>query len=324
VTNLWRAPTDNDRGAGPVFGVPYGRLWSDNGLDRLSLENASVTARQESPVVVAVDMRGVLRGEGSAFDVALSYDILGNGDILVEQEVTAHRDLSSTWKKVLAGLLLAWALAWGLHRLTGRRAFRRWWARVPLVLLGLVTLGAVVLAVRDYDAVDPLPRVGTELRLPSEYDRIEWYGRGPHESYPDRKRGARVGRYRGTVAEQHTPYTWPQENGNKTDVRWLALTTEGGVGLLVSGDGLNASVHTHTLRNLTAAEHTYDLERADHVVLNVDLAQAGLGSEPFRSSVLPEYLLDERTYRYRYRIRAIDLEEEDLQDLLGYELPSPR
>jgi hypothetical protein len=192
---------------------------------------------------------------------------------------------------------------------------------VPLGLFGLVTLGAVLLAVRDYRSVDPLPRVGTELLLPLECDRFEWYGRGPHESYTDRKTGARVGRYRGTVAEQHTPYTRPQENGNKTEVRWLTLTTEEGVGLLVSGDLLNASVHNHTLQNLTAAEHTYDLEEADHVVLNVDLAQAGLGSEPFVSSVLPEYVLDEPTYRLRYRMRAIDLGGDDLEALLAYEPP---
>jgi hypothetical protein len=216
---------------------------------------------------------------------------------------------------------VAWLLAYGLNRLTGRRLFRRWWGRVPLALLGLVTLAGLWLSVRDYRSVDPLPRVGMELLLPLEADRLEWYGRGPHESYADRKSGARVGRYRGTVAEQHTPYTWPQENGNKTDVRWLTLTDESGLGLLVSGDRLNASVHGHTLENLTAAEHTYDLEPADHVVLNVDLAQSGLGSEPFISSVLPEYVLDEPSYRYRFRMRAVDLGRDDLEGMLAYALP---
>jgi hypothetical protein len=163
--------------------------------------------------------------------------------------------------------------------------------------------------------------VGTELLLEREFDRLEWYGRGPHESYPDRKTGARVGRYRGTVEEQHTPYTWPQENGNKTDVRWLTLTSEEGLGLLVSGEALDASVHGHTLENLTAAEHTFELEDADHVVLNVDQAQAGLGSEPFISSVLPEYILDEATYRYRYRMRAVDLARDDLGALVTHALP---
>ena len=208
-------------------------------------------------------------------------------------------------QKALVGLLVVWGLAWGLHRLTRGRAFRRWWARVPLALLGLVTLGVAGLALRDYRSLDPLPRVGTELLLPVECDRLEWYGRGPHESYSDRKAGARVGRYRGTVAGEETPYTRPQENGNKTDVRWATLTSREGLGLLVSGDALNVSAHGYTLENLTAAEHTYDLVPADHVVLNVDLAQAGLGSEPFMDSVLPEYVLDEPAYRYRYRMRAV-------------------
>jgi hypothetical protein len=321
VTNLWRAPTDNDRGAGPVFSRPYGQLWKEAGLDRLSLEDVTVEARQAAPAHVTLDVDGVLRGEGAAFDLGLRYDVLGNGDVLVEQELRAHRRLSPLWRNVLLGLAVAWALAFGLHRLTGRRAFRRWWAKVPLVLLGLVTLGGVWLSARDYRSLDPLPRVGMEMLLPAESDHIEWYGRGPHESYPDRKTGARVGRYRGGVAEQHTPYTWPQENGNKTDVRWLTLTDDGGVGVLVSGKALNASVHAHTLANLTEAEHTYELRPADHVVLNVDLAQAGLGSEPFISSVLPEYLLDEPTYRYRYRMRAVDLGRDDLEALLDYTLP---
>jgi beta-galactosidase len=320
VANLWRAPTDNENASLMGFLEPRSQQWSRLGLDALRLEATRVRARQASPGQVSFDVQGVLRGREAAFDLRLRYDVLGNGDILVDQEITAHRRLSSIWKGALLVLLAAWGLAWALHRLTGRRALRRWWARVPLGLLGLASIAAVVLALRSYGSADPLPRVGTELLLGAAYDRLEWYGRGPHESYPDRKTGARVGRYRGTVADQHVPYVRPQENGNKTDVRWLTLTAGDGVGLLVSGEDLQFSAHPYTLANLTAAKHTPDLQDSGQVVLDVDLAQAGLGSDPFGNGPFPEYVLDQRSYRYRYRMRAIDLGRDDLGALLAYDL----
>jgi beta-galactosidase len=187
--------------------------------------------------------------------------------------------------------------------------------------VALATLAVALLVLRDYRSADPLPRVGSEILLPAQYDRLEWYGRGPHESYPDRKTGARVGRYRGTVADQQVPYIRPQENGNKTDVRWLTLTATDGFGLLISGDDLNVSVHTYSLATLTAARHTRDLERSRHVTLNVDLAQAGVGSDPFDNGPLPEFVLDKGTYRYRYRMRAIDLGQDTVGALVRYTLP---
>jgi beta-galactosidase len=319
--NLWRAPVDNEVESVMGLTEPRVRLWSRLGLDALRLEQARVAARRSAPGVVSFDVQGVLRGREAAFDLRVGYDVLGNGDILVDQEITAHRRLSPAWGRALLVVLVAWGLAWALHRLTGRRALRRWWGRLPLGLLALATVAVALLALRDYRSADPLPRVGTELLVGDEFDRLEWYGRGPHESYADRKVGARVGRYRGTVAEQHVPYIRPQENGNKTDVRWATLTAEDGVGLLVSGADLNVSAHAWTLENLTAATHATDLVDAGSITLNVDLAQAGLGSDPIGNGPLPEHVLDERTYRYRYRMRAIDLGRDSLEALLGYELP---
>ena len=94
------------------------------------------------------------------------------------------------------------------------------------------------------------------------------------------------------------------------------------MGLLVSGATLNVSAHTYTLENLTEAEHTPDLERAGHITLNADLTQAGLGIDGLVNGPSPEHVLDDGTYRYRYRMRAIDLAREDLEALLAYDLPS--
>ena len=79
-----------------------------------------------------------------------------------------------------------------------------------------------------------LPRFGTELILGAGLEQLAWYGRGPHETYIDRQ-FERVDVYRSTVDEEWVDYSRPQENGNKTDVRWVALTNPHGVGLLAVG-----------------------------------------------------------------------------------------
>ena len=67
-------------------------------------------------------------------------------------------------------------------------------------------------------------RMGMNLQMPRNFDQMSWLGRGPHESYWDRKTSAFVGLYSGSVADQYWPYLRPQENGNKTDVRWMTIT----------------------------------------------------------------------------------------------------
>ena len=79
-----------------------------------------------------------------------------------------------------------------------------------------------------------LPRLGLQMALPAEFDQMTWYGRGPHEAYVDRQEGAKVGVYSGSVDEQFVPYIVPEENGNKTEVRWVSLTGADGVGLLAA------------------------------------------------------------------------------------------
>ncbi len=137
-----------------------------------------------------------------------------------------------------------------------------------------------------------LPRFGLQLRLAPGLDAMTWFGRGPHESYVDRKASAQVGRYAGSVDEQYVPYVVPQENGNKTDLRWAALTDSDGVGLLAVGLPLmEVSAHHYTTENLTAAEHTHELEWQPQVMLNLDYGQTGLGGASCGPGTRPEYLL---------------------------------
>jgi hypothetical protein len=153
-------------------------------------------------------------------------------------------------------------------------------------------------------ALPPLPRVGLQLTLPAAYDTFTWYGRGPHESYADRKASAAVGLYSGAVDAQYFPYVKPQENGNKTDVRWAALNEAGGVGLLAVGDPtFSTSVHHFTAEDLTAANHTHEIARRPDVTWHIDHAQSGLGNGSCGPGTLDRYLLWPAEMRFNLRLR---------------------
>ena len=111
------------------------------------------------------------------------------------------------------------------------------------------------------DAGEWLPKIGLQLEVSGEFDHFEWYGRGPEETYPDRKSGVRVGHYDGSVDDQYVPYLPPQDNGNKADTRWAALS-DGTTGLAAaSASPLNVSVEQYA--NLDEADYQYELEARD-------------------------------------------------------------
>ncbi|MFB3879783.1 MAG: glycoside hydrolase family 2 TIM barrel-domain containing protein [Armatimonadota bacterium] len=184
--------------------------------------------------------------------------------------------------------------------------------------------GEIVIATRvtPRGELPPLPRIGLQMRMPGSFDRFSWYGRGPHESYVDRKESARVGVYRGTVQEQYVPYIFPQENGNKTDVRWAAVTDARGMGLLatpiatpesrdsrVEGSGpsplLNVSVHHYTTEDFANARHTYELVRRDETIVNLDHAQAPLGSASCGPGPLEKYVVKAEPVEFAVRLRPV-------------------
>jgi hypothetical protein len=148
-----------------------------------------------------------------------------------------------------------------------------------------------------------LPRIGLQLHLPEGYEQLAWYGRGPHETYIDRQEGAQVGIYRGSVDEQFVPYVVPEENGNKTEVRWVTLTNMEGVGLRANADRLlEVSALHFTPEDLTAASHPHELVRRNEVILNLDYGQSGLGSASCGPGRLPKYRLLPNEANYRVRL----------------------
>ncbi len=135
-------------------------------------------------------------------------------------------------------------------------------------------------AVRVSSHLPHLPRVGLELVTPPGFETLTWYGRGPHENYVDRKRSALVGRYTSRVDDQFTPYVYPSEAGGKEDVRRLALTNEGGAGLLVTGlQPLHIDALHYTVADLAQARHPHELTRRAETILHLDIAHMGVGGD---------------------------------------------
>ena len=152
-----------------------------------------------------------------------------------------------------------------------------------------------------------LPRVGMQMAVPGEFSTMTWYGRGPHETYWDRKTGAAVGVYSGPVEDQIHVYVRPQENGNKSDVRWMALTNENGVGLLAVGMPLlNVSAWPFTMERLERAKHTFEPPRDNTITVNVDYQQMGVGGDnSWGARTHPQYMLPPQPYSYRFRLAPI-------------------
>jgi beta-galactosidase len=152
-----------------------------------------------------------------------------------------------------------------------------------------------------------LPRFGMQMVVQEGFETLTWYGRGPQESYWDRKAGARVGVYNGTVDEQFVDYSEPQENGNKTDVRWVSLTNDNGLGLLVVGAPLfGFSAHHYTTEDLENAKHSFELTRRDDITLIIDMEQTGVGGDDsWGARPHDEYTIWPGPLSFSYSIRPV-------------------
>ena len=146
-----------------------------------------------------------------------------------------------------------------------------------------------------------LPRVGVVLLLTPGLERLEWFGRGPWEDYPDRLASTVVATYRSTVGDEYVPYILPQEHGRHGDVRRLSLTNGKGLGLAVEGRPLISFTASHfTAADLYAARHTCDLEPRQEIVLSLDHAQRGLGTSACGPDTHARHRLTADRYRFSY------------------------
>lgn len=152
-----------------------------------------------------------------------------------------------------------------------------------------------------------LVRFGMQLGLPREMSHVAWFGRGPHESYWDRKTGSAVGLFENTVAGLHYAYGRPQENGNRTDVRWVKFTDDDGRGLEATGEPLiDFSAWQYTQDQLERAKHDYELGPRDFITVNLDWRQRGVGGvNSWGEHTLPQYTLRGKHFEYEFLLKPV-------------------
>ena len=188
------------------------------------------------------------------------------------------------------------------------------------------------------DNLPVLPRVGMNVELINAINNVHWYGRGPFENYVDRKLAAHVGRYSNKVADHYVPYLRPQENGYKTDVRWLSLNDDK-TGLLVTAENLiSFGVHHNRMADfippvkiaITSEDgprageiaarinmHVNDIKPRDLISLDIDYGQTGLGGDDsWGKRTLQKYSLNKKVYRYGFTLHPYNYTDGQLAQLI--------
>lgn len=152
------------------------------------------------------------------------------------------------------------------------------------------------------------PRLGVTMGINPTCDNVAWQGRGPEENYIDRCWASNIGWYSKKVEDFHVSYARMQENGARTDVREMAVTNQRGTGIKFTALSVpfTFTAHDYTDAALTDAWHEYQLERIDTTVVDIDLAQTGIGSSSCGPEAQEKYKLylkdQELSYKFRMEI----------------------
>jgi len=155
-------------------------------------------------------------------------------------------------------------------------------------------------------------RFGMQMPMTKEYELMEWYGRGPGENYSDRKSSSFIGQYADLVSNQYYPYIRPQENGGKTDVRWLMITNSMGNGVMIqaqepfSCSALHFRISTLDEGSEKRNRHAGDLMEDDITNVLLDKVQMGLGCcDSWGALPYPDYMMPYQDYDFKFLIIPI-------------------
>ncbi|MDX2413730.1 MAG: glycoside hydrolase family 2 TIM barrel-domain containing protein [Bacteroidales bacterium] len=150
----------------------------------------------------------------------------------------------------------------------------------------------------------PMARLGVIMELPDGFEKVEYFGAGPHENYVDRKSSAAIGKYTTTVDDMFVAYIRPQDCGNRSDVRWFTVTNRSGFGLMITAPGnMSFSALHYTPSDLEVANHPYELERRNETILTIDASHCGLGGGSCGPGPMLRYLLPTEEASFSYSIR---------------------
>lgn len=239
--SFWRAPTDNDIGAGFNTSLRKWRNAYDNGS-----EMQSVVSKNSDGSIQIKFSKKLVDGDASHQQ---TFTVYGDGSVKVDNEFTAIK------------------------------------GKTPLLL-----------------------RAGNDLVINKSFSTINWYGRGPGESYWDRKTNAFIGQFQQSVDEQYFPYARPQESGNKTEVRWLSFSNAKGrkIHFAFADSLLSFSALPYNMDDLDPEAqkkqyHSGELNKRDEIYLHMDLQQTGLqGMDSWGSWPLEKYRIPFKNYSYSY------------------------
>jgi beta-galactosidase len=162
-----------------------------------------------------------------------------------------------------------------------------------------------------------IPRLGMNMHLSGSLNQVDWLGRGPFENYIDRKTAAFVGKYHTTVDEMYTPYVRPQENGYRSEVKWVSISDGKSVGIYFEGSpSLGFSALPYTYDDLKGfahgGKHGNLLQKQSFTNLNLDYLQCGVGGDDsWWSWPMEKYLIPARDYTWTFSMRPYDVSKED-------------
>ncbi len=162
--------------------------------------------------------------------------------------------------------------------------------------------------INPYSQLDEMPAFGMKFVMDKNFNHVKWYGKGPHETAWDRKKGAKIGMYEGSVREQFVPYLKPQECGTKTDVRFAYLTDENGAGFKFTGEDVFVfSAFEWDNDEIINAKHLHELPESDKTVMYINYNQTGVGGDTsWGTFAHPEFTLSSgREYIYRFAFKGI-------------------
>ena len=327
---FYRAPTDNDRGG--AHGISYAARWRRAGLHRMSVVPGSVQVRtrdelqsHESHVHLEVtfDMEPDTDGAdaGDASDAQELVESVGVGEVggmhWFADDVQPTLADSDDRGKEKPDAVEDEGNTSCITMSTDRSCEGKISVSVKYTLLDLEISDAAFPVVSTHWTFDArealpeqlarglkpsLPRVGIEFGVCQAFQRVQWYGRGPHECYPDRKSSALLRRHRADrVAQLHVPYVFPGESGGRCDVRWLSLEdckTQHGLGMTAeSGTSFQFSVSPFSTKAFDRARHDHELVPDQYNHVHIDARHMGVGGDDSWSpSVHEEFLVPPDRY----------------------------
>jgi beta-galactosidase len=155
--------------------------------------------------------------------------------------------------------------------------------------------------------VENMPRIGLTFQADDSLQDWSWFGRGPFENYRDRNRSAHIGIYQKTVPEMTEAYVKPQENGNRTDVRWASLCNTSGTGIKISsiGEPLNMKAIPYTDIELHQADYSNELPEVGRTFVYIDAAHMGLGNSSCGPRPMDQYRLNDRSLKFGFSIEPL-------------------